>query len=341
MEDGKYVDGSIWFYAPNKGAPIFFAIAYAATGIWHAWQAVHYKSWKLTGLYVFCAFIFVAGFISRELGAFDYTKIVYYIVSVCLVYAAPPLYELGNYHILGRVLYFVPYHSPIHPGRVLTTFAAISFLVETLSGVGAAYVSNRTLPVKLQNTGQALLKAALILQLVVVTLFVMLAATFQRRCLKNGINNNRVNQALLTLYVSSAIVTARCIYRTVEFFDIDNVNFGSEGFDPSTLSPIIRYEWFFYVFEAVLMLVNSVLLNVRHPRRWLPDTTKVYLAKDGVTEIMGPGYKEDRNVIATLFDPFDVYGMIKGRDDKTRFWDENNNENREGKASVAPTSTTV
>lgn len=156
----------------------------------------------------------------------------------------------------------------------MTTFAAISFLVETLSGVGAAYVSNRTLPVKLQNTGQALLKAALILQLVVVTLFVMLAATFQRRCLKNGINNNRVNQALLTLYVSSAIVTARCIYRTVEFFDIDNVNFGSEGFDPSTLSPIIRYEWFFYVFEAVLMLVNSVLLNVRHPRRWLPDTTK-------------------------------------------------------------------
>lgn len=68
---------------------------------------------------------------------------------------------------------------------------------------------------------------------------------------------------------------------------------------------------------------------------------QVYLAKDGVTEIMGPGYKEDRNVIATLFDPFDVYGMIKGRDDKTRFWDENNNENREGKASVAPTSTTV
>ena len=41
MEDGKYVDGSIWIYAPNKGAPIFFAIAYAATGVWHAWQAAY------------------------------------------------------------------------------------------------------------------------------------------------------------------------------------------------------------------------------------------------------------------------------------------------------------
>ncbi|KAI0382611.1 RTA1 like protein-domain-containing protein [Hypomontagnella monticulosa] len=344
MEDGKYVDGSIWIYAPNKGAPIFFAIAYAATGVWHAWQAAHYKSWKLTGLYVFCAFLFVGGFILRGLGAFDYKKIIYYIVSICLVYAAPPLYELSNYHILGRILYLVPYHSPIHPGRVLTTFAAVSLIVETLSGIGASYVSNPTLPEKMLHTGQALLKAALILQLVVVTLFVTLAATFQRRCLKNGINNTKVNQALLTLYISSAIITVRCIYRTVEFFDIDNMNFASPDFDPSTLGPILRYEWFFYVFEATLMLLNSVLLNVRHPRRWLPETTKVYLAKDGVTEIMGPGYKEDRNIVATLLDPFDLYGMIKGRDGKTRFWDENNSENsenREGKPFIAPAPTTV
>src|SRR4051794_40424114 len=41
-----------------------------------------------------------------------------------------PLYELGNYYILGRILYFVPHCSPIHPGRVLTTFAAISSIVE-------------------------------------------------------------------------------------------------------------------------------------------------------------------------------------------------------------------
>jgi hypothetical protein len=43
---------------------------------------------------------------------------------------------------------------------------------------------------------------------------------------------------------------------------------------------------------------------------------------DGITEVMGPGYKEDRNFVATLLDPFDIYGMIKGRDKATRFWDE-------------------
>jgi hypothetical protein len=49
--------------------------------------------------------------------------------------------------------------------------------------------------------------------------------------------------------------------------------------------------------------------------------TKVYLAKDGVSEVMGPGYKEDRNIVATLIDPFDLYGLVRGKDNKTRFWE--------------------
>ena len=51
-----------------------------------------------------------------------------------------PLFELANYYMLGRILYFVPYCSPIHPGRVLTTFAAISIVVEALNGNGSALV---------------------------------------------------------------------------------------------------------------------------------------------------------------------------------------------------------
>lgn len=49
----------------------------------------HYKSWRLTGLYVFCAVLFAGGFVIRAWGAFDYTNLVKYIVSVCLIYGAP------------------------------------------------------------------------------------------------------------------------------------------------------------------------------------------------------------------------------------------------------------
>lgn len=216
----------------------------------------------------------------------------------------------------------MPYLSPIHPGRVLTTFSAISMIVESLSGVGVSYSANQSLPEPRQRMGHALIKASLLLQIVVALCFVLLAAVFQRRCLKNGIDNVKINQPLLTLYISITLIIVRTVYRTAEYFGVADVRYRDPDFDPSTLSPMLRYEWWFWVFEAVLMLANSLVVNWRHPRRWLPSSKKTYLAKDGVSEMQGPGYKEERNFFATLFDPFDVYGLIRGRDKKTRFWDE-------------------
>ncbi|OAA56956.1 RTA-like protein [Niveomyces insectorum RCEF 264] len=321
MENGKVVDGSIYFYAPNKGAPVFFAAAFLASGLYHVWQCRRYRSWRLTGLYVFCCTLFTAGFVVREVGAFAYTNVNVYIATVCLVYAAPPIFELANYIVLGRILYYVPHRSPIHPGRVLTTFAAVSSVVEALNGNGAAYSANASLPQSKQDVGHALLKAALLLQIVVVAAFLLLAAVFQRRTRAAGIRNANLTHALATLYASEALLLARTLYRVVEYFSVADLNVAAVR-DPQTLSPILRYEWFFYVFEATLMLCNTVLLNVRHPRHYLPATTKTYLARDGVTEITGPGYKEERHFLATLFDPFDLYGLFNGRDKKTAFWEQ-------------------
>lgn len=222
---------------------------------------------------------------------------------------------------MGRVLYYVPHLSPIHPGRVLTTFAFISAIVEALNANGASYSVNQSLIESQQNTGKALLKAALLIQLVVVVLFLTLAVTFHRRCHKAGIRKENLEAVLLTLYVSSALITIRTIYRTVEYFSLAQLHVGPE-MDPMSLSPEVRYEWFFYVFEATLMLGNAYLWNLRHPRKYLPKSTKLYLARDGITEVLGPGYKDRRPFLVTLFDPFDLAGLIKGRDRETRFWEE-------------------
>ncbi len=34
------VPGSVYFYAPNKGAPAFFAVAFAISGGFHAYQCM-------------------------------------------------------------------------------------------------------------------------------------------------------------------------------------------------------------------------------------------------------------------------------------------------------------
>ncbi|KAJ4308323.1 hypothetical protein N0V84_012163 [Fusarium piperis] len=64
-----------------------------------------------------------------------------------------------------------------------------------------------------------------------------------------------------------------------------------------TLSPILRYEAFFYIFEAVFMLINSILWNVWHPSRFLPKDYYIYLSQDG-TEVKGQKDSDGRPLLA-------------------------------------------
>lgn len=219
----------------------------------------------------------------------------------------------------------MPYHSPIHPGRVLTTFAFVSFIIETLNGTGVSYIANQSLSASQRETGNSLLKAALVIQLAVLALFVLLAATFDRRCRRAGVRSARLTSALRTLYASAGLLGVRTVFRVAEYWSIAEHDFWDPDVDRASLSPAIRYEWFFYVFEAALMLVNHIMLNVRHPRRYLPKSTKTYLsAVDGKTEVTGPGYKDERPFLVTLVDPFDLAGLMKNGakgGKEARFWE--------------------
>ncbi len=230
-----------------------------------------------------------------------------------------PLLELANYHILGRILFYVPYHSPLHPGRVLTTFGMLSTVVEVFNAIGVSYGANPALPERYITLGTALMKASLILQIIVISLFFALAGLFHVRCARGGVLTHSVRAPLITLYTSSCLILIRTIYRTVEYLGTTNLNTGA-GFEFTSLSPILRYEWFFYVFEASIMLVNVVLWSVRHPRRYLPQDYRVYLAKDGVTEVQGPGWDDKRGFLMTLMDPFGMLTCMEPRDKKP-FWE--------------------
>lgn len=69
------------------------------------------------------------------------------------------------------------------------------------------------------------------------------------------------------------------------------------------------------------MVLNTFLLNVYHPMRFLPRNNKIYLATDGVTEIEGPGYEDKRKWYVTVLDPFDMGGMLRGNKLEDRFWE--------------------
>ncbi|KFZ04967.1 hypothetical protein V501_08816 [Pseudogymnoascus sp. VKM F-4519 (FW-2642)] len=305
MEDGKPIEGSLYVYAPNKVAPVFFAVAFAVSAVGHIWQCHRYKCFKMIGLHPICAVLFFAGYTLREYGAFDYVytgsfvTLITFILSQVFIYICPPLLELANYHVLGRILYYVPYLAPLPPGRVLSTFGGLMIVVETLNSLGVALSTNRSPDHNSQELGSQITIAALAIQLVVIVIFFILAAIFHRRCVKANIHAQAISTPLTTLYVSMALILIRCIYRLVEHFGNTTVRVG-DAESLMALSPILRYEWYFYVFEASLMLINSVIWNVWNPGRYLPINRHIYLARNGKTELEAKVQKAGRPWLALL-----------------------------------------
>lgn len=218
------------------------------------------------------------------------------------------MYAAINYMILSRCLFYIPYLSPMHPGRVLTTFLAIDGIVEILIGNGASRMANSSTSEHNRRLGGDLVKSALIIQAIMFFLFVMVAVSFHRKTRKAGVLTKGIRTVLIVLYISSALITIRCIYRIVEFF---------EGWTGT----LYTTESYFWVFEAAIMFLNTLMLNIWHPGQSLPPDNHLYLSRDGVTELRGPGWKDNRPFIVTFFDPFDIYGLFTGRDKKTAFWD--------------------
>lgn len=185
------------------------------------------------------------------------------------------------------------------PGRVLATFGGLMALVEALNAVGVALSSNPSSDYDQQKLGSHLTIAALVIQLVVILIFVVLAGIFHQRCRKANLHAKAVSTTLVVMYVSMGLILIRCIYRLVEHVGNTTVDI-TDMEQLEALSPLLRYEVYFYIFEATAMLINSVIWNIWHPGRSLPKSSNVHLAPDGVTEVTDREATDDRSLLAKL-----------------------------------------
>jgi hypothetical protein len=147
-----------------------------------------------------------------------------------------------------------------------------------------------------------------LLQIALFLAFVALVVIFHIRCIRASVFSHNVKVTIYTLYISSTLILLRNTFRTATFFY------------PATAYANTS-EWCFWVFEAAPMVMNSYLMNVYPPGKYLPANYKIYLAMDGKTELEGPGAADKRPFLFTLFDPCDILGLVKGTDAKNRFWE--------------------
>lgn len=192
-------------------------------------------------------------------------------------------------------------------------------IVEVLNGIGVSLSANAGSTKTVQSVGGYLTIAAISIQLVMIVIFLYFAVIFQRRCASKAISSPAVKTLLVTLYASMTLIFVRCIYRLVEHAghsnaELDNMETLRE------LSPLLRYEAFFYVFEGTLMLINSALWNVFHPGRFLPRDYHIHLGRDGM-EVCGEEDSDERPLLAKTANVLS-FGLLFRRKRQTQRFEE-------------------
>ena len=307
---------SLYPYDPNKPGPIAFAIIISALGVCHAYQSFFHYKWRRFGfMMVWASVVWTAGFVTRAISVYNTQNVDIFICQFVLILVGPPLYAASEYFILGRLLAYLPYHTPLHPGRVLSTFFLLSTVVEALTANGAANSSGSGREPGQRSAGLACLKAALILQAVVEAGFCSLVALLHHRCKKAGHLPHNVRVVTTVLYTTSLMMLMRCIVRAVEGFEAAACDPDAPGYN-GYCGPVQRNEWFLWVFEVANITVFVAALALFPPGKYLPKDHRRYLDPlDGRTERMGPGFgkADKRPLIITIIDPFNLFGILTGK----------------------------
>ena len=179
--------------------------------------------------------------------------------------------------------------------RVLATFGVLMAFVEVLNALGVALASNANGGSSTIALGAHLTVAAVSIQLIVILIFVALAGTFWSRIRKASLSAPNVSTMVFTLYASMALICIRSIYRLVEHTGPSDIDI-SDIDALRALSPLYRYEAFFYVFEAGVMLANSALWNIWNPGRFFPRNHSFHLTREGF-EVEGRRDPDTRSVL--------------------------------------------
>ncbi|KAI7550374.1 hypothetical protein KC331_g3213 [Hortaea werneckii] len=292
-------DWSLYPYNPSKAAPIIFAIVLALLGITQIYQSFFRYHWKKFGfMMVWATTCWVAGFICRAISVYETQAVNIFIAQAVFVYMGPPLYAAAEYFILGRLFAYLPYHTPIHPGRVVSTFMLLSAVVESLTANGAANMSAASSPsddedldkAKSQmQSGLQTMQAALLLQIAVEGMYISLVILLERRCRRAQALPKQIRPVFLVLYITSSMVIVRCIVRAIEAFEMADCPWGDQQCG------------------------------------YLPRSSRIFLDPlDGKTERVGPGFAKanSRNWLATVVDPFNLTAIATGKGMRyNKFWE--------------------
>ncbi|KAJ0166477.1 Protein RTM1 [Colletotrichum tanaceti] len=244
----------LWHYVPSLVAAIIFEVLFVLTTLFHAWKIVRTKTWFCI---VFCigGLLEIIGYAGRAVAREKTGEIGPYVMQSVTILVAPALFAASVYMTLGRIIRSVGGErlSVIRVDwltRIFVTSDVFSFLVQA-SGAGLMVRDGN------QDTGQNLIVAGLVIQIVLFGVFWVTAVLFHARMARHPTEASAGGRSpwrsgLWMLYAVSALIMARSIFRLVEYV------LGDDSYP-------LRNEWTLYVFDATLMFFVMVAFGYRFP----------------------------------------------------------------------------
>ncbi|KAJ4310825.1 hypothetical protein N0V84_010761 [Fusarium piperis] len=247
-------------YDPSMAAAIIFIIAFALSGFYHAYQVARLGSWYFIPFVIGCI-VEAIGYGGRATNASEISgqwSKGPYIIQALLLLLGPPFYAASIYMVLGRLIRLLEAdkYSMFRLKWITKVFLfgdVISILSQAMGGGMLAVAKDSAS----RDRGQTVIIVGLFVQLIFFSVFMIVAIVFHRR-----IHNEPTGASLkiyspwkkllVALYVSSALIMIRSIFRVVEYI------MGKDG-------ALMSNEAYIYVFDATLILIVTVIFNVFHP----------------------------------------------------------------------------
>jgi hypothetical protein len=318
-----YASRSLYPYDPNKPLPIIFAAIIFVLGLILFYRSWRHKWYHFLYAMAFASLVWQGGFIARSVSVFQPNNIPVFLTQYVMIFAGPPLFAASEYFILGRLLSYLPYHAPLHPDRVLSTFLILGAVVEALGTSGIAAIAAPNIGPAARTSAIARAGAALILQFSIEVLFFSMVFITEWRCQRAGRCPHNVRIVCRVLYLTSLMMMLRCGMRIAESFEGIGCDPQAPGYD-GYCGSVQTKEWYLWVFEAGNIALFVTILAVWHPSSYLPADSRQYLdPTDSTTERVGPGYAsaDQRSWFTTVMDPFNWMGSWKGVKTLDRFWE--------------------
>jgi hypothetical protein len=254
-----YYDFKLFRYVPSLPAALVATILFGLLSAAHIFKLFRHKTYFCIPFIIGGLFETI-GYIGRILAHSNNTTLGPYIIQSLLILLGPALFAASIYMTLSRIIHSTHNESlamlPIRwQTRLFVMGDVLAFLTQMLGG-GLQAVGT----LAFLHTGEKIILAGLLVQIVFFGCFIATSTVFHRRCRKSPTAASVSaelpwERMICMLYAVSLLIMVRSIFRVIDYIQ------GNSGY-------LLRIEWPLYVFDATLMIITMVIFLVWYPSGW-------------------------------------------------------------------------